>query len=175
MKTFCALMYSALCGGLWAQGLDPRILLNPAPDSWPGYHGDYSGRRHSTLTQIDPQNVDELGLAWLFQSGQTAAFKCSPLLVNGVLYFSIPDNVWAVDARSGHQLWHYTYPPNKGFHIGHRGVAMYKESVFFTTPDAHLIALDARDGTVRWNVVIADAKKGYWATMSRSWCAVTWL
>lgn len=166
MKIWIAWTYVAVCGGLLAQGLDPAMLLNPPADSWPGYHGDYSGRRHSALSQITPENVDGLALAWIFQSGQTAAFKCSPLLVNGVLYFSVPDNVWAVDARSGHQLWHYTYPPNQGFHIGHRGVAMYKDSIFFTTPDAHLVALNARDGTERWNVVIADATKGYWATMS---------
>ena len=61
----------------------------------------------------------------------------------------MPDNVWAVDARSGHQLWHYAYPPNKGFHIGHRGVAMYKEWLYYMTPDAHLVCLNAKDGTVQ--------------------------
>ena len=78
----------------------------------------------------------------------------------------MPDNVWAVDARSGHQIWRYTYPPNKGLHIGHRGVAMYKEWLYFTTPDAHLISLNAKNGKVRWNVQIADVEKGYWSTMS---------
>ncbi|HEX4772750.1 MAG TPA: acido-empty-quinoprotein group A [Bryobacteraceae bacterium] len=160
------LLCTALCVGVQAQGLDPAMLLNPPADSWPGYHGDYSGRRHSSLTQITPQNVEQLSLAWMFQSGMTASFKCSPLLVNGVLYFSIPDNVWAVDARSGHQIWHYSYPPNKGFHIGHRGVAMYGNWLYFTTPDAHLVSLNAKDGKVRWDVVIADATKGYWTTMS---------
>ena len=154
------------CLALSAQGMKPDLLLHPTRDSWPIYHGDYSARRHSSLRQITPENVHQLGLAWIFQSGQTAAFKCSPLLVNGVLYFSIPDHVWAVDARSGHQLWHYAYPPNKGFHIGHRGVAMHGDTLFFTTPDAHLIALDARNGSLKWNVVIADATKGYWTTMS---------
>jgi alcohol dehydrogenase (cytochrome c) len=151
---------------LCAQGLDPAILLHPSSDSWPGYHGDYSGRRHSSLIQITPQNVDKLGLAWEFQTGQSAALKCSPLLVNGVLYFTVPNNVWAVDARSGHQLWHYTYPANKGFHIGQRGVAMYKDWLYFTTPDAHLVSLNAKDGSVRWNVVVADSTQGYWTTMS---------
>ena len=151
---------------LAAQGLDPALLLHPSPDSWPGYHGDYSGRRHSSLTQITPQNVDELGLAWEFQTGQTAALKCSPLLVNGILYITVPNNVWAIDARSGHQLWHYAYPANKGFYIGQRGVAMYKDWLYFTTPDAHLISLNAKDGTVRWSIVVADASQGYWTTMS---------
>jgi alcohol dehydrogenase (cytochrome c) len=149
-----------------AQGLDPALLLHPTADSWPQYHGDYSGKRHSALTQITAQNVSRLGLSWIFQTNQSGTLKCSPLLVNGILYISVPDNVWAVDARTGHQLWHYTYPPNKGFHIGHRGVAMYKDSLYFTTPDAHLVCLNANDGTVRWNVIIADSHKGYWATMS---------
>lgn len=155
---------TAVC--ISAQGLDPAMLLHPPADSWPGYHGDYSGRRHSSLKQITPENVGQLSLAWMFQSSVNSSFKCSPLLVNGVLYFSVPDNVWAVDARSGHQLWHYSYPPNKGFHIGHRGVGMYGNWLFFTTPDAHLVSLDAKDGHVRWDVVIADSTKGYWSTMA---------
>src|SRR5581483_7629266 len=157
------LMAAAWCA---AQGLNPETLLHPPPNSWPTYHGDYSGRRHSSLTQINAQNVDELALSWEFQTNQTATLKCSPLLVNGVLYFTVPDSVWAVDARTGHQVWHYTYPPNKGLHIGHRGVAMYKDWLYFTTPDAHLVSLNAKDGSVRWNIVVADNAKGYWTTMA---------
>jgi alcohol dehydrogenase (cytochrome c) len=147
-----------------AQGLDPSVLLDPPADSWPTYHGDYSGQRHSRLAQITPANVHQMTLAWAFQTGQTQQIKGTPILVNGVIYLTTPDNLWAIDARSARQIWRYTYPANDGFHIGHRGVAVYKDSVFLTTPDAHLIALDARDGKVRWDVVIADAKKGYWST-----------
>jgi alcohol dehydrogenase (cytochrome c) len=149
---------------LSAQGLDPATLLKPPADSWPTYHGDYTGQRHSRLTQITPANVHQLTLAWAFQTGQTGQIKASPILVNGVVYVTTPDNVWALDVRSGRQLWRYTYPTNEGFHIGHRGVAVYKDAVYFTTPDAHLVSLDARDGKVKWNVVIADSKKGYWST-----------
>jgi len=151
---------------LLAQGLEPATIVNPPGDSWPSYHGDYSGRRHSRLTQITPQNVQSLALAWVFQTGQESTLKSSPLLVNGVMYFTVPDNVWAVDARSGHQIWHYIYPPNKGLHIGHRGLGMYKDSLFFTTPDAHVVSLDAKNGKVRWDVQIADVSKGYWMTMA---------
>lgn len=147
-----------------AQDLDAARLLNPPVDTWPGYHGDYSGRRHSSVSQITPSNVAGLGLAWAFQTNQTAGIKSSPLLVDGILYFTVPDNVWAVDARSGHMLWKYTYPPNPGLHIGQRGVGMYKGTIYFMTPDCHLIALNAKDGTVRWSVMIADVTKGYWTT-----------
>ena len=148
-----------------AQSLDPSVLVKPTPDSWPMYHGDYSGRRHSALTQITPHNVSGLGLAWAFQTNQPAEIKSSPLLAEGVLFFSVPDNVWAVDARSGHIVWHYRRP-SKGEHIGHRGVAMYKGWLYFTTPDDHLISLNATDGTVHWDRTIADQSVGYWSTMS---------
>jgi alcohol dehydrogenase (cytochrome c) len=153
-------------GSLLGQGTTPGMLLKPPADSWPGYHGDYSGRRHSGLTQITPENVGDLALAWAFQTGQANTIKSSPLLVDGILYMTVTDNVWAVDARSGHQIWHYTYPPNKGFHIGSRGVSMYGQWLYFMSPDSHLICLNAKDGTVRWNVAVADAQKGYWTTMS---------
>jgi alcohol dehydrogenase (cytochrome c) len=147
-----------------AQSLDPSALLKPGADSWPTYHGDYSGQRHSRLTQITPANVHQLTLAWAFQTNQPQQIKATPILVNGVIYVTTPDNLWAIDARSGRQIWRYTYPANEGFHIGHRGVAVYKDFVYLTTPDAHLVALDARDGKVRWNVEIADARRGFWST-----------
>ncbi|PYX29012.1 MAG: acido-empty-quinoprotein group A [Acidobacteria bacterium] len=149
-----------------AQGVDAQMLLHPPADSWPGYHGDYSGRRHSALTQITPQNVKNLTLAWAFQTDQRAEIKSSPLLVDGILYFTVPDNIWAVDARSGHQIWHYTNPKDKGDHIGHRGVAMYKGYLFFLSPDAHLVSLNSKDATVRWDITVADVSKGYWTTMA---------
>jgi alcohol dehydrogenase (cytochrome c) len=149
-----------------APGPDQATLLNPGPDSWPLYHGDYTGQRHSKLTQINPRNVGSLSLAWAFQTGSSASLKSSPLLVDGILYFTVPDNVWAIDARTGHQVWHYTYPPNKGLHIGQRGVGAYKGNIYFLSPDGHLVCLSAKDGSVRWNVEVADVAKGYWTTMS---------
>lgn len=146
--------------------LDSAALLKPSPDSWPMYHGTYSGQHHSKLAQITLSNVYQLTLAWAFDTRQTAEIKSTPILFNGILYVTTPDNVWALDARSANVVWHYTYPPNQGLHIGHRGVALYKDSLYFTTPDAHLIRLDARDGTVKWNVVVADVKKGYWTTLA---------
>jgi alcohol dehydrogenase (cytochrome c) len=149
-----------------AQGATEQVLGHPPADSWPGYHGDYSGRRHTPLTQITPQNVKNLSLAWAFQTEQTAQIKSSPLVVDGIVYFTVPENIWAVDARSGHQIWHYTHPRSPGEHIGHRGVAMYKDYLFFVSPDARLVSLNRKDGTVRWNVQVADVTKGYWTSMA---------
>jgi alcohol dehydrogenase (cytochrome c) len=147
-----------------SRGLDPATLLNPPVDSWPTYHGDYTGQRHSSLTQITPENVNQLTVAWAWESGQGGAIKATPILVNGVLYVTAPDNIWAVDARTGRTLWRHVHPANQAFHIGHRGAAVYKDTVYLTTPDTHLVALDARDGSVKWDVEFADAKKGYWST-----------
>src|SRR5580765_5843489 len=147
-----------------AQGIDSSAILTPAKDSWPTYHGDYSGRRNSPLTQITPDNVKNLGLAWVFPTGRNDQIKASPILVDGVMYISTPDHVWALDARSGRQLWTYANPENKAFHIGHRGVAVYKDLVYLTTPDCYLVALNAADGTVKWRNKIADSSKGYWST-----------
>src|SRR5438270_13904978 len=151
---------------LVAQGADTQMLLHPPVDSWPGYHGDYSGKRHSSLSLITPENVKNLTLSWAFQTEQSSQIKSSPLLVNGILYFTVPDSIWAVDARSGHQIWHYTYLPNKGLHIGHRGVGMYNSYIYFLSPDAHLVSLNAKDGSVRWTVQVAYTTKGYWTTMA---------
>jgi alcohol dehydrogenase (cytochrome c) len=161
-----AMITMARPSAMLAQGVDAQMLLHPPTDSWPEYHGDYSGRHHSSLSRITPQNVKNLSLAWAFQTDQPAAIKSSPLLVDGILYFTVPENIWAVDAQSGHQIWHYNHPISKGDHIGHRGVAMYKDYLFFLSPDAHLVSLNAKDGSVRWDVTVADVAKGYWTTMS---------
>ncbi len=161
-----ALIAFASPASLMAQGADQKMLLHPPADSWPSYHGDYSGRRHSALTQITPQNVKSLTLAWAFQTEQKSPMKSSPLLVDGILYFTAPDNVWAVDARSGHPIWHYQHPTTQGEHIGQRGVAIYQGSLFFLSPDAHLNALNAKNGSVRWTAQVADVAKGYWTSMA---------
>src|ERR1700730_6189564 len=97
-----------LAGAVWlqAQGLDPSALLKPPTDTWPSYNGDYTGRRYSTLSQINQTNAGSLAMAWAFQTHQQA-IKSTPLLVNGILYFTVPNHVWAVDARTGRQVWHF--------------------------------------------------------------------
>jgi alcohol dehydrogenase (cytochrome c) len=102
-------------------------------DSWRLYHGDYSGRRQTPLTQITPDNVTNLQQVWRWQSGNQN-IKASPILVDGILYITAPDNIWAIDARTAKEIWHYTHPQNGAFHIGHRGAAIYKDTVYLTTP-----------------------------------------
>src|SRR3982751_2754012 len=73
-----------------AQSVDPSMLLKPPADSWPTYHGDYSGQRHTKLDDIAPANVHQLTLAWAFQTNQTQQIKATPILVNGVVYVTTP-------------------------------------------------------------------------------------
>jgi alcohol dehydrogenase (cytochrome c) len=164
--------------------LDPALLKQPPTESWPTYHGDYSGRRYSTLKQITASNVRGLTLAWVYRlnasqggaivggegpdtrpPGATApAIKSTPLLVNGVLYLSAPDHVWAVDARTGREIWHYFWKTRGGDHIGNRGVGMYGNWLYFLTPDNYFVSLDAATGKERWHKEIASMKREYFAT-----------
>ncbi len=90
--------------------------------------------------------------------------KSTPLMVNGVLYFTAPDNAWAVDARSGREIWHYFWRTKGGIHIGNRGFGMYGNWLYFETPDDYLVSLDAKTGKERWHVEIADVKQEYFST-----------
>jgi alcohol dehydrogenase (cytochrome c) len=170
-----------------AQGLDAALLLKPPIDAWPTYHGDYSGRRYSTLNQINADNVRNLTLAWVYRLNTSSAFaniggdgpdvmpaaaaawgpptiKSTPLMVNGVLYFSAPDHVWAVDARTGREIWHYFWRTRGGIHIGNRGVGLFGNWLYVLTPDNHFVSLDATTGKERWHKEIASVKREYFST-----------
>ena len=164
---------SALSGLLVAQGLDPQKLLAPPTDTWPTYNGDYSGRRYSPLSDINASNVRTLTLAWVYHAvagGAGNAFgsqvKATPLEVNGVLYFTVPDHVWAIDARTGRELWRFNWTSKGGIHIGNRGVGVYGNWLFFETPDCNLVSLNIRDGKERWHREICDLQQQYYASVA---------
>ena len=149
---------------LFSQSLDLSAIVNPKRE-WTSYYGDYSGRRFSSLSQIDDANVSSLTLAWAFQTHQQQALKSVPLEVDGILYFTVPNHVWAVDARTGRQIWTFQRQSGGNF-IGQRGVAMYHDRIFIGTPDAHLICLDARTGKQVWEIEVADVTFGYYISMA---------
>ncbi len=80
------------------------------------------------------------------------------------MYFTTPDNAWAVDARDGHELWHYFWKTKGGTHIGNRGVAIWNNYLFMETPDDYLVSLEAKTGKERWHKIIAPVDEGYFAT-----------
>ncbi len=88
------------------------------------------------------------------------------LQVNGILYVSVPDNAWAVDARDGMVLWHYFWKTKGGTHIGNRGMGMYHDWLYFETPDDYLVSLDAKTGKERWHKVISDFNEQYFSTIA---------
>ena len=118
-----------------AQGLDPKSfsLFKLPAAVWPTYNGDYSGRRFSDLDQINQSNVEQLKIEWMYriqgigpQRGVgNPTIKSTPLLVNGILYFTIPDHVFAIDAHTGERLWQYDSEDHGGHLVGQRGVGMY--------------------------------------------------
>jgi alcohol dehydrogenase (cytochrome c) len=168
------------------RGLDPALLTKPPTDSWPTYHGDYSGRRYSTLSQINAENVKNLSLAWIYRANTSPQgamtggegpdtpppgsggfgldIKSTPLLVNGMMYLTAPDNVWAVDPRTGREIWHFYWKTRGGIHIGNRGVGMYGNALYFLTPDNYFVSLDATTGKERWHKEIANVKREYFST-----------
>src|SRR6266404_1628948 len=138
---------------------------------WPTFNGDYSGRRYSALTEVNAGNVRNLSLAWAYRADVGPgtypfgiSIKATPLMVDGILYFTMPDHVWALDARTGQQVWHFKWETTGGIHIGNRGVGVYGDWLFFETPDNHLVSLDKRSGKLRWSVAIADVKQQYFST-----------
>jgi alcohol dehydrogenase (cytochrome c) len=83
-----------------------------------------------------------------------------------VLYTTIPDHVFAVDARTGREIWHYVWPSKGGWHIGNRGVAVLRETVYVETPDCNLVALSAKDGKEKWHTQICDLEQFYYASVA---------
>ncbi len=115
-------------------------------NNWLTYGRDYSNQRFSPLARIDVSNVARLAPAWSYKSGIQSAFQASPIVVDGVMYVSLPFNhVVALDARTGSQLWRYQHQRRTDKMCcgpANRGVAVGYGKVFIGTVDARLVALD---------------------------------
>ena len=191
-------------------GLDPATILKPLAESWPTYSGDYSGRRYSSLNQINQTTLKSLGLAWVsrgfvqgagptgrgpgnlgaggggggrgggpdvplivagegsgdYNAGGAAQIRGSILAVDGILYATSPDNLWAIDARDGTILWQFYWKTRGGTHTGHRGVGMWRHYLFMETHDDYLIKIDVRTGKEVWHVEIAPFDQQYFSSMA---------
>ena len=106
--------------------------------------------------------IDSLVPKWVFHVPGATHLETVPIVVDGVMYVTQPNEVYAIDARSGRQIWEYHRVParQKG---PNRGVAVWNDKVYFTTPDAFLIALHAATGNVIWETKLAEANDGYWS------------
>jgi alcohol dehydrogenase (cytochrome c) len=157
-------------------GLNPTALqlFHQPADTWPTYNGDYSGRRFSAIQQITQQNIQDLKIKWKYKitgipplrGSGPLIIKSTPLMVHGVLYFTIPDHVFAVDARTGKEKWRFDFEDHGGHVLGQRGVGMYGKWIYFLTPDGWFISLDSETGKERWRKKVADEKLQYFTTMA---------
>jgi PQQ-dependent dehydrogenase (methanol/ethanol family) len=132
---------------------------------------NYSQTRFYPNAQINTSNVHRLRPAWIFQTEVKETMETTPIVVNGVMYVTTAYNhVYALDARTGEQLWHYKHKlgPITVYCCGpnNRGVAAYGDMVYMGTLDAKLVALDAKTGKLVWETEIADPELGYSETMA---------
>ncbi len=139
----------------------PNQSSSQIKTDWPSFGRDYTNQRMSPLTQINPQNVKNLGLAWKFKSGVSASFQATPIVTGGVMYVALPYNhVVALDAKTGKELWRYQHERRANWKMccgpANRGVAVSDGMVFIGTVDARLIALNAKTGAKIWDIDVAD-------------------
>jgi alcohol dehydrogenase (cytochrome c) len=171
--TVCGLM---ACVPVSAQVSFDRILrAEVEPENWLTYSGALNGQRYSLLTQITPQNVKNLELAWVLQTRApaepTSKYEATSLVVNGILYTVQPPNVViALDAATGRIFWTYAYSPSPAARLCcgriNRGLAILGNTLFMGTIDGNLIALDARDGHQMWTTQIGKPEAGYSVTVA---------
>jgi alcohol dehydrogenase (cytochrome c) len=140
-------------------------ISKPPAANWLSYSGDYSGRRFSTLDQINRENVANLAPKWVFHVPESSHLQSSPIVVDGILYVTNSNEVYALDAVTGRAIWHYKYSLSK-ISRPNRGAAVLGNRLFFVSSDAHLIALNRKTGALLWETRFADSTKGYSASLA---------
>jgi PQQ-dependent dehydrogenase (methanol/ethanol family) len=168
-------------------GIDFARILNPKPGDWPTYNGNISGNRHSSLDQINASNVNKLALQWsvsiplwtqffpdtpyYHENMRYYGLETVPVVVDGIMYVTGPNQIFALDAATGQQLWHYSRPRTAGLvsdpSLGtNRGVAILGGNVFMVTDNAHLIAVNRITGRLVWEQQMWDEPQKYGGTVS---------
>jgi quinohemoprotein ethanol dehydrogenase len=135
------------------------IDADPTGAQWLSYGRDYAETRYSPLAQINEANVDRLGQAWFYDTSSLRVLEATPLVANGIMYATTSwSNVFAVDARTGAQLWYWDSRADRArgskacCDVANRGAALYDDKVFVGVIDGRLVALDAATGAVVWDV-----------------------
>ncbi len=145
-------------------------LKNPEAGDWLMIRRTYNGWGYSPLNQINTQNVSKLRPVWGFSTGETRGHESAPIVNNGVMFISTPNNqVIAIEAKTGNVLWRYRRPRPNGASVPHetnRGVALYSDKVYYAAGEAVLVALDAKTGKEVWTATIANNKAGYYTTLA---------
>ena len=147
-----------------------EAAIEPYVD-WPSYHGSYSGNRHSPLDQIDRDNIGGLAMRWFFPIPDMPMIEGTPVVIAGVMYVTAVNQVYALDAATGREIWRYAQPRTEGLvgdpGIGlNRGVAVHDDLVFSVTDHAHVIALDRFTGALVWDTEMDDYREHYGAVVA---------
>ncbi len=135
---------------------------------WSTYHGSDSGNRHSALDQIDRENVDQLTAEWFYPIREMSMIEGTPIVIAGIMYVTAVNQVYALDAATGREIWRYSQPRTPGLvgdpGIGlNRGVAIRGDMLFTVTDHAHVIALNRFSGKRLWDTEMADYHEHYGA------------
>jgi PQQ-dependent dehydrogenase (methanol/ethanol family) len=149
-------------------------IAHPKEGEWPSYNGDMGGNRFSPLKEINTSNLSQLAPRWMWtMPGARRGLEDTPQVIDGIMYVTGSNECFALDARTGREIWHYARPRTKdlvptGDAISgiNRGVAILGDRVFMVTDNAHLIALHRLTGQLIWDTVMADYKLNYGATQA---------
>ena len=141
-----------------------RVMTSQA--DWPTYHGDPSGNRYTKLTQIDKSNIARLAPRWFLPMPNVSQIETTPIVVEGIMYVSSANEVYALDAGTGRTIWHYQRARTRGLAGNaafgfNRGVAWAGDRIFLLTDNAHLIALSRFNGELLWETEMADWHQNY--------------
>ncbi len=145
-----------------------ETALEPKLD-WLSYHGNFNGNRHSLLDQINTSNVSRLALAWFFPVSGVRFLEGTPAVADGTIYVTSVNQIYALDATTGREIWRYIRPRSEGLMgdaaIGlNRGVSIAGDRLFTVTDDAHVIALDRFTGELLWDTGMANSRDHYGGT-----------
>ena len=150
--------------------VDSRRIIgaDSEPGNWMTHGRTYDEQRFSPLSQINDQNVTELGLAWFLNLGHKFGLEATPLVVDGIMYVTSAWNViYAVDARTGKEIWQFDPGTRRDWlrytccgNIN-RGLAAWKGKLYEGTLDGRLIAVDAFTGNLAWEVQTTDLDQAY--------------
>ncbi len=167
--------------------IDFARILDPQPGDWLSYDGGINGNRFSPLDQINKENVSKLQLAWSYtvelwrqflpdtpyfhENMRYFGLETVPLVADGIMYITGPNQVMALSARTGAEIWRYARPRTEGLvsdpSLGtNRGVAILGDKVFMVTDDARLIAINRITGSLVWEVWMPEEKQRYGGTVA---------
>ena len=149
--------------------LPEQLAQQPVAKNWLSYNGDYTGRRYSTLDQINVGNAGNLRAQWVFHPGNSDTLEVTPVVVDGLMFVTSANDCYALDAQTGRVIWHYSRPVTEGLiddasQHHNRGVGVWHSRVYLLTDNAHLLCLDGRSGHLLWDVPYTDGNKNYGAT-----------